>query len=66
MVSTGGPSTPREVLALLMVKHKPDGVLSHDLGPHGLVAREAHARVFYDSKHAAGACLGTFLARTHV
>ena len=30
------------------------------------VARDAHACVFYDSKHAAGVCLGTILARTHV
>ena len=36
------------------------------LGPHGPVAREAHACVFYDSKHAAGVCFGTILARTHV
>ena len=35
------------------------------LGPLGPVAREAHACVFYDSKHAAGVCLGTVLvART--
>ena len=36
------------------------------LGPHGLVARDAHSYVFYDPKHAAGVCLGTILARTHV
>ena len=36
------------------------------LGPHGPVAREAHACVFFDSKHAAGVCLGTILAGTHV
>ena len=91
-----GPSTLTRVLALLMVKHQPDAVLSHDLsmeeqmsclaqlsrqklilhwqvpgsnpkiqlhsflGPHGPVARDAC------SKHAAGVCLGTILARTHV
>ena len=36
------------------------------LGPHGPVARDAHSCVFHDSKHAAGVCLGTILARTHV
>ena len=36
------------------------------LGPFGLVVRDAHSCVFYDSKHAAGVCLGTLHARTHV
>ena len=35
------------------------------LGHHGPVARDAHSCVFYGSKHAAGVCLGTLLARTH-
>ena len=98
------------VLALLTVKHYPDGVLSHDLfmgridvmfgpvvtteahlafagarvlsnntaemsavvealpflGTHGPVARDACSCFFYESRHAAGVCLGTMLARTHV
>ena len=36
------------------------------VGPHGPVARDANSCVFCDSKHAAGICLGTLLARTHV
>ena len=36
------------------------------LGHHGPVARDAHSCVFFDSKHAAGVCLGTIHARTHV
>ena len=36
------------------------------LGPHGPVARDEESCVFYDSKHAAGVCLGTIQARTHV
>ena len=36
------------------------------LGPHGPVARDANSCVFFDSKHAAGICLGTIQARTHV
>ena len=36
------------------------------LGPHGLVHRNANSCVFYDSKHAAGVCLGTIQARPHV
>ena len=36
------------------------------LGPHGPVARGANSCIFYDSKHAAGVCLGTIRARTHV
>ena len=35
------------------------------LEPHGPVARDANSCVFYDSKHAAGVCLGTIQARTH-
>ena len=35
-------------------------------GPHGPVARDAHSCIFSDSKHAAGICLGTVQARTHV
>ena len=36
------------------------------IGPHGPVARDACSCFFYDSKHAAGVCLGTIHARTHV
>ena len=36
------------------------------LGPHGPVARDVVSCFFYDSKHAAGVCLGTIQARTHV
>ena len=36
------------------------------LGPHGPVARDEHPCIYYDSKHAAGVCLGTIQARTHV
>ena len=36
------------------------------LGPHGLVARDANSFIYCDSKHAAGVCLGTIQARTHV
>ena len=36
------------------------------LGPHGPIARATHSLFFDDSKHAAGAYLGTILARTHV
>ena len=36
------------------------------LSPFCTGAREAHAGVFYDSKHAAGVCLSTTLGRTHV
>ena len=36
------------------------------LGPHDPVARDANSCVFVDSKHAAGVCLGTIQARTHV
>ena len=36
------------------------------LGPHGPVAHDANSCVFYDSKHAAGICLGTIQARTHI
>ena len=36
------------------------------LGSHGPVARDANSCVFYDSKHAAGICLDTNQARTHV
>ena len=35
------------------------------LGPHGPVARDASSCIYYDSKHAAGVCLGTIQARTH-
>ena len=35
-------------------------------GPHGRVARDACSCVVYDSKHAAGVCLGTTHARSHV
>ena len=36
------------------------------LGPHGPVARDVESCIFHDSKHAAGVCLGTIQARTHV
>ena len=36
------------------------------LAHRGLVARDANSCIYYDSKHAAGVCLGTILARTHV
>ena len=36
------------------------------LGPHGPVARDANSCIFHDPKHAAGVCLGTIQARTHV
>ena len=36
------------------------------LGPHGPVARDANSCIFNDPKHAAGICLGTIQARTHV
>ena len=35
-------------------------------GPHGPVARNEQSCIYYDSKHAAGVCLGTIQARTHV
>ena len=34
--------------------------------PRGPVARETNSCICYDSKHAAGVCLGTIQARTHV
>ena len=36
------------------------------LGPHGPVARDEQSCFYYDSKHAAGVCLDTIQARTHV
>ena len=36
------------------------------LGPRGPVARDENSCIYYDSKHAAGVCLGTIQARTHV
>ena len=36
------------------------------LGPRGPVAHEERSRIFCDSMHAAGICLGTIQARTHV
>ena len=36
------------------------------LGLRGSVARHEEACIFYDSKHAAGVCLGTIQARSHV
>ena len=36
------------------------------LGPHGPVVLDANSCIFCDSKHAAGICLGTIQARTHV
>ena len=36
------------------------------LGPHGPVAHEEQSCIYYDSKLAAGVCLGTIQARTHV
>ena len=36
------------------------------LGPHGPVARDEQSCIYHDSLHAAGLCLGTIQARTHV
>ena len=36
------------------------------LGPHGPVARDEQSCIYCDSLHAAGLCLGTIQARTHV
>ena len=36
------------------------------LGSHGPVARDDQSCIYYDSPHAAGVCLGTIQARTHV
>ena len=36
------------------------------LGPLGPVVRVANSCIYYDSEHAAGVCLGTFRACTHV
>ena len=36
------------------------------LGPHGPVARDEQSCIYDDSEHAAGVCLGTIQARTHV
>ena len=36
------------------------------LGPRGPVARDENSCIYFDSKHAAGVCLGTIQARTHV
>ena len=36
------------------------------LGPHGPVARDEQSCICCDSLHAAGVCLGTIQARTHV
>ena len=36
------------------------------LGPCGPVTRDEQSCIFYDSMHAAGICLGTIQARTHV
>ena len=35
-------------------------------GPHGPVAQDEQSCINYDSLHAAGICLGTIQARTHV
>ena len=36
------------------------------LGPHGPVTCDEQPFIYYDSMHAAGICLGTIQARTHV
>ena len=36
------------------------------LGPRGPVAQDMDSCISYDSKHAAGVCLGTIQARAHV
>ena len=36
------------------------------VGPHGPVANDEQSCIHYDSMHAAGLCLGTIQARTHV
>ena len=52
------PTTPLEMTAMIET-------LSF-LGLRGPVARDANSCVYHDSKHAAGVCLGTIQARTHV
>ena len=36
------------------------------LGHHGPLARDEQSCIYYGSQHAAGVCLGTIQARTHV
>ena len=36
------------------------------LGPRGPVARDMDSCIYYDSKHAAGVCLGTIQAQAHI
>ena len=36
------------------------------LGPHCPLARDGQSCIYYDSQHAAGVCLGTIQARTHM
>ena len=36
------------------------------LGPRGTITPDEQSRIYYDSMHAAGICLGTIQARTHV
>ena len=36
------------------------------LGPRGPVTHDERSRIYDDSMHAAGICLGTIQARTHV
>ena len=36
------------------------------LGPRGPLARDEQSCIYYDSLHAAGLCLSTIQARTHV
>ena len=68
------PSSPPRLISLsLEPKHNPNTAemtamieaLSF-LGPHGPVARDEQSCIYYESQHAAGVCLGTIQARTHV
>ena len=36
------------------------------LGPHGPVGRDVESCIYFDSKHAAGVCLGAIQVRSHV
>ena len=54
------PSSPPTLILLSMIE-----ALSF-LGLHGPVTRDEQSCISYDSLHAAGVCLGTIQARTHV
>ena len=69
------PSSPPKLISLFLVPDKHSNntaemtamieALSF-LGPHGPVARDEQSCIYFDSKHAAGVCLGKIQARTHV